>query len=144
MLFRSLIGFGDRTQDSAAIIEAVEKTFSPEFRNRLDAVVPFSHLSLDIMISVVEKEISKLGSILSEKKVKLKVTPEAVSWLAKKGYSQEFGARNIERTIETYISSELVDQVLFGKLEKGGTVSIALAKEKEELHFTYRAAKNNV
>lgn len=145
---KPLIGFGDRTQDSAAIIEAVEKTFSPEFRNRLDAIVPFSHLSLDIMKSVVEKEIAKLGSILSEKKVKLKVSPEAVLWLAKKGYSQEFGARNVERTIESYISSELVEEVLFGKLEKGGTVSISISiskeGEKEKLHFTYRVSKKDV
>lgn len=119
---KSLIGFGDRTIGSSAVNDAVEKLFTPEFRNRLDAVIPFEHLNKDIMISIVHKEIAKLSARLSDKNVKITVTDSCAEYLAEKGFSVEFGARNISRTIDEKISAVLVDEVLFGRLSNGGSV----------------------
>ena len=112
------IGFGIQTfSDSVQTLkEAVDKAFSPEFRNRLDAVVPFAHLEKDIISSIVNKEIDLLAARLLERKIKLSVTPECVKFLAETGYSREFGARNIARTVDEKIAEPLADEVLFGKL----------------------------
>ncbi len=118
---KPMIGFGEREVTEAAINEAVERTFTPEFRNRLDAVVRFGPLSHEIMQSIVRKELDALRVRLSEKQVNLKVSEEAVALLAEQGYSPEFGARNVARVIEEQITAPLVDQVLFGELEHGGT-----------------------
>jgi len=117
---KAMIGFGDREISASAISEAVEKAFTPEFRNRLDAVVGFGHLSKEIMISIVRKELDAVRSRLAEKKVTLDVPEDAVSFLAEKGYSPEFGARNVSRIIEDLVTTPLVDMVLFGELSSGG------------------------
>lgn len=117
---KKLIGFGGRTQDESALTEAVEKTFTPEFRNRLDAVVPFLHLSRETIENVTKKEAEKLAARLSEKGVTLVVKPSALALLADLGYSSDFGARNIARTIDEKIGSVLVDEILFGRLRNGG------------------------
>jgi len=117
---RELIGFGERIQDDSAVDDAVEKIFTPEFRNRLDAVVRFSHLSREIMLSIVRKEIDLFSAQLAEKKVTLTVTDSCLDKLAEEGYSKEFGARNASRIIEEKIKSFFVDEVLFGKLSQGG------------------------
>ncbi|NLM00378.1 MAG: ATP-dependent Clp protease ATP-binding subunit ClpA [Treponema sp.] len=127
---KPLIGFGNRLQSDSAIFEAVEKQFTPEFRNRLDGIIPFAHLPQDIMKNIVQKEISKLNAQLKEKKIELKASDEALSFLAKIGYSQEFGARNISRTVEEHISAPLVDEVLFGKLHKGGKAKAIVKDDK--------------
>lgn len=118
------IGFGTefREDDEATLKEAVNKEFSPEFRNRLDAVIPFNHLGKDIVQLVCRKEISKLAERMKNKKVILTVTDKCVEYLTEEGYSKEFGARNMSRTIESKIADSLVDEVLFGKLSKGGNV----------------------
>jgi len=121
---KGLIGFGDRIMDDSAVNDAVEKIFTPEFRNRLDAVVRFGHLSRDIMVSIVRKELDAFTVQLAEKKVTLTVTGTCVDKLAEEGYSKEFGARNAGRLIEDKIKSFFVDEVLFGSLSEGGSAVV--------------------
>lgn len=132
---KSLIGFGERTIGTSAVNEAVKKTFTPEFRNRLDAVIPFDHLSKEIMISIVHKEIEKLSARLGDKNVRISVTAECAEYLADEGYSIEFGARNISRIIDDKISSRLVDEVLFGRLSEGGNVVCDLKNDEIILKY---------
>jgi ATP-dependent Clp protease ATP-binding subunit ClpA len=120
---KELIGFGERFMDESAVDNAVEKIFTPEFRNRLDAVVRFNHLSREVMGSIVRKEIDLFAKQLAEKKVDLEVTDACIEQLAVEGYSKEFGARNTGRIIEEKIKSFFVDEVLFGRLSQGGKAS---------------------
>ena len=106
--------------------EAVEKEFSPEFRNRLDAIIPFNYLDKNVAKLVCKKEINKLAERLKKQKVDLFVTDNCIDYLTELGYSKEFGARNMTRVIEDKIANQLVDEVLFGKLEKGGKVTATL------------------
>ena len=117
---KSLIGFGERTQDESAVDGAIERIFTPEFRNRLDAIVRFGYLSREIMVSIVNKELDLFKAQLAEKKVTLDVTDACINQLADDGYSRESGARNAGRLIEEKIKSFFVDEVLFGRLEAGG------------------------
>ena len=121
---RELIGFGERVQDESVVDGAVEKIFTPEFRNRLDSVVRFTHLSGEIMASIVRKELTLFTEQLAEKKVRLAVTRECIAKLAEEGYSREFGARNVGRIIEEKIKSFFVDEVLFGRLSSGGVATV--------------------
>lgn len=118
---KPMIGFGQRSVTNQAIDDAVERIFSPEFRNRLDKVVVFNALGQEITENIVLKEINEFREQLAEKQVTLELTEEALSWLAKRGYSEEFGARNISRLVEEKIKSYFVDEVLFGSLARGGT-----------------------
>ena len=131
---KSQIGFGDNITTESVIDEAVAKIFTPEFRNRLDAVIHFAHLEKSDILNVVKKELSLLQTQLQEKNVTLEYSAEVVDFLAEKGYSKEFGARNITRTVEEFISSQLVDEVLFGKLSKGGKVTCHIDKSNSDLH----------
>ncbi len=117
---KSLIGFGERKVDETAVDGALERIFTPEFRNRLDAVVRFNHLSQEVMTSIVRKELDAFSRQLAEKKVSLDVSDECVAHLAQDGYSAEFGARNVARLVEDKIKAFFVDQVLFGELSDGG------------------------
>jgi ATP-dependent Clp protease ATP-binding subunit ClpA len=117
---KSLIGFGERINDESALDESIEKIFTPEFRNRLDAVVRFGHLSREVMISIVDKELNLFKSQLAEKNVTLEVTGSCINQLAEEGYSREFGARNAGRLVEEKIKTFFVDEVLFGTLSEGG------------------------
>ncbi|GHV61307.1 ATP-dependent Clp protease ATP-binding subunit ClpA [Spirochaetia bacterium] len=121
---KGLIGFGDRIVDDSAVDGAVEKIFTPEFRNRLDSVVRFGHLSREIMSSIVRKELDAFKIQLAEKKVSLKITDPCIDQLAKEGYSKEFGARNAGRLIEDKIKGFFVDEVLFGSLSCGGSARV--------------------
>ena len=129
------IGFGsDELKNvEASLNEAVNKTFPPEFRNRLDSVIPFNYLDFEIAKRVCQKEISNLSKRLLQKKVSLEVSPECIDFLSKKGYSKEFGARNIARTIENEIADKLVDEVLFGSLAKGGKAIAKIGADGEIL-----------
>jgi ATP-dependent Clp protease ATP-binding subunit ClpA len=117
---KNLIGFGDRVSGDSEVDSAVEKIFTPEFRNRLDAVIRFAQLSREIMISIVQKELNLFRVQLAEKNVSLDVTGGCINQLAEDGYSREFGARNAGRIIEDKIKSFFVDEVLFGSLSEGG------------------------
>ncbi|MDR2079164.1 MAG: ATP-dependent Clp protease ATP-binding subunit ClpA, partial [Treponema sp.] len=121
---KGLIGFGERVVDESAVDGAVEKIFTPEFRNRLDGVIRFGHLSKDIMTAIVRKELDVFTAQLAEKKVDLEITEACIQRLAEEGYSREFGARNAGRLIEDKIKGFFVDEVLFGRLSSGGAARV--------------------
>jgi ATP-dependent Clp protease ATP-binding subunit ClpA len=130
------IGFGQGLDDTRSKGQkAVENLFSPEFRNRLDAVIAFNALSLEIMELVVDKFIAELNGQLAAKKVVLDLAPEARTWMAEKGHDPKFGARPLGRLIQNEVKDVLADEILFGRLEKGGKVRLAI--ENEQLHFVY-------
>jgi len=114
---------------------ALERVFSPEFRNRLDAIVTFKALSPDAMETIVDKFILQLESQLTDRKVAIALTPAARAWLATSGYDRVFGARPLARVIQKEVRDVLTDQILFGALEHGGTVTIDLADDR--LTFAY-------
>lgn len=114
------VGFDERHVKEDAIDKAVDRLFSPEFRNRLDATVTFNDLSEDIILDIVGKEINLFSAQLKDKNVTLEVTAECRKWLAKKGYSREFGARQIGRLVQDKLKSFFVEEVLFGRLSGGG------------------------
>ncbi len=146
-LEKGSIGFGgDKaggtsfTELESSLKDAVNREFPPEFRNRLDAVIPFNYLDIEVAKQVCRKEIARLALRMKEKKVNLSVTDRAVAYITEKGYSKEFGARNIARTVEDEIADKLVDEVLFGKLEKGGDVTADFKNSKNSKNgiiFTY-------
>tara|TARA_B100001142_G_scaffold209580_2_gene207729 strand:+ start:344 stop:2584 length:2241 start_codon:yes stop_codon:yes gene_type:complete len=128
------IGFGDNSP-KAPSKKAIEKVFSPEFLNRLDSSITFAGLPEEVVLMVVEKMLVELEVKLQHQKVVINVTEAAKTWLAKKGYDPVFGARPMGRTIQHEIETILADEVLFGKLENGGEVSIGL--KKDQLNFKY-------
>jgi ATP-dependent Clp protease ATP-binding subunit ClpA len=103
---------------------AIERVFSPEFRNRLDAIVTFKGLTPAVMETIVEKFILQLESQLAERHVAITLTPEARMWLAEKGYDAVFGARPLARIVQREVRDPLTNEILFGQLEHGGTVTI--------------------
>jgi ATP-dependent Clp protease ATP-binding subunit ClpA len=117
--------------------QAIEKVFSPEFRNRLDAVVSFGPLTPSVMETIVEKFVLQLEAQLAERRVAITLEPEARVWLAEKGYDPVFGARPLGRVIQTEVRDPLTDEILFGRLENGGTVTIGL--EDGKLRFSFEA-----
>jgi len=119
-LGKPLIGFGQRIVTESAVKEAVERTFAPEFRNRLDKIVTFNRLDDRIVLEIVDKEIRAFQKQLAEKSVTLEVTDAARKWIAHEGYSPDFGARNISRMVQDQIKHYFVDAVLFGELVRGG------------------------
>ncbi|MGD0886636.1 MAG: ATP-dependent Clp protease ATP-binding subunit ClpA [Thermodesulfovibrionales bacterium] len=133
---KDAIGFGDRTQDTQSkSTEAINKLFSPEFRNRLDAMINFKPLTRDIMRRIVNKMIDELQGQIISKKIRIDVSDSARDWLAARGYDPLYGARPLGRLIQTEIKDILSGEVLFGRLKKGGKVSLDL--EKDHLIFTY-------
>jgi ATP-dependent Clp protease ATP-binding subunit ClpA len=121
------IGFGaGRAGDGK---KEVERLFSPEFRNRLDAVVTFSDLAPEVMGKVVDKFVAEVEAQLAERKVTLALTPAARQWLAEKGYDPLFGARPMARVIQTELKDKIVDDLLFGALAKGGHVEVDAGPE---------------
>lgn len=118
---KQTIGFEAMATNRDAVFTAVERIFSPEFRNRLDAVVNFNGLTHDVVLMIVKKAIGEFAVQLQEKNVSIQMTDRCSEWLANKGYSPEFGAREIARLIQDKIKRFFVDEVLFGKLSKGGT-----------------------
>ena len=115
--------------------QAVEKVFSPEFRNRLDAIVSFGPLSPSVMETIVEKFVLQLESQLAERRVAITLQPAAREWLATRGYDPVYGARPLARVIQTEVRDPLTDAILFGALEHGGTVTIGV--EDGTLRFDY-------
>ncbi len=132
------VGFGESDRSSGGA-KAVERAFSPEFRNRLDAIVRFSHLDPEVMLLVVDKFLAELEGQLAERRVVLEISDEARGWLAERGYDKTFGARPMARLIQEKIKAHLAEELLFGKLEKGGLVRIGLTGE--ELSFEFEARK---
>ncbi|MBF0678371.1 MAG: ATP-dependent Clp protease ATP-binding subunit ClpA [Devosia sp.] len=127
-LARSPIGFG-RKREQGDDEEAINRTFSPEFRNRLDAIISFAPLPREVVARVVEKFVLQLEGQLAERGVTINLTPEAADWLAEHGYDERMGARPLGRVIQEHVKKPLADQVLFGELVNGGNVTVAVVGE---------------
>jgi ATP-dependent Clp protease ATP-binding subunit ClpA len=123
---RPLIGFGGAEIGKSAIGQAVERVFSPEFRNRLDKVVVFNNLERSVVRDIVLKEIDAFRLQLTEKNVRIEISDEAVDFLLDQGFSREFGARNIARIVEEKVKDFFIEEVLFGSLAGGGLARIFL------------------
>ncbi|MDX1570175.1 MAG: ATP-dependent Clp protease ATP-binding subunit ClpA [Xanthomonadales bacterium] len=134
---RRTIGF--KTQDhSVDAMEAIRRKFTPEFRNRLDAIIQFSPLDFEIVLRVVDKFIIELEALLHEKGVNLHVDAEARTWLAEHGFDKQMGARPMKRVIQDKIKRPLADELLFGSLASGGVVRLTV--EDGELKLDWEAA----
>ncbi len=131
-LAKAPMGFSRMTREGDDA-EAINKMFTPEFRNRLDAIIPFANLDNDVIHRVVEKFVMQLEAQLAERNVTFELTPEAVVWLSEKGYDRLMGARPLGRVIQEHIKKPLADEVLFGKLQKGGTVKVSVSEDLEGL-----------
>ena len=133
---RESIGFG-RGKREGEDEEAIKRLFTPEFRNRLDAVIAFAPLSRTTIDRVVEKFVLELETQLIDRDVTFDLTPEATRWLGEKGYDDSFGARPLARVIQEHIKKPLADEILFGKLKNGGTVRVLLDRENDKLAFEF-------
>jgi len=131
---KAAIGFG-RDKRTGEDAEAINRMFTPEFRNRLDQVIAFSNLPPEIVAQVVDKFVMQLEAQLADRHVTIELSDAAKRWLADKGFDPLYGARPLARTIQEHIKKPLADDILFGRLEKGGTVRIDLAKDGDKLTF---------
>jgi ATP-dependent Clp protease ATP-binding subunit ClpA len=134
-----LVGFGGETK-AGADAEAVKRLFTPEFRNRLDAIVQFNPLSSDVMRQVVDKFLRELEAQLVERRVQLIVSDAAREWLARKGYDKLYGARPLARVIQERIKKPVADELLFGQLKDGGVLEIDL--NGDEPTFVFASQKS--
>jgi ATP-dependent Clp protease ATP-binding subunit ClpA len=126
---KAAIGFG-RDRREGEDTAAIERTFTPEFRNRLDAVISFAPLPKEVILQVVEKFVLQLEAQLMDRNVTIELTRAAAEWLGNKGYDEKMGARPLGRVIQEHIKKPLAEELLFGKLSKGGVVKVAV-KDKE-------------
>jgi ATP-dependent Clp protease ATP-binding subunit ClpA len=132
----NVIGFGERSGDALSKgADALAKLFNPEFRNRLDAVLTFAPLTREVMRLIVKKFVAEVSEQLKQKKVVLAMEDEAIDWLGLKGYDPVFGARPLSRLVQTDIKDPLSDEILFGRLTRGGRVVVRLLNNK--LEFSY-------
>ena len=131
---KAAIGFG-RDRREGEDIAAIERTFTPEFRNRLDAVISFEPLSRDVILQVVEKFVLQLEAQLMDRNVQIELSKSAAEWLADKGYDDHMGARPLGRVIQEHIKKQLAEELLFGKLTKGGLVKVGVKDGEIELQI---------
>jgi ATP-dependent Clp protease ATP-binding subunit ClpA len=127
-LAKSAIGFG-RSNRVGEDTAAIERTFTPEFRNRLDAVISFSALPSEVILQVVDKFILQLEAQLMDRHVHIELTPEAAKWIADKGYDDRMGARPLARVIQEHVKKPLAEELLFGRLTKGGVVHVRIVDD---------------
>jgi ATP-dependent Clp protease ATP-binding subunit ClpA len=132
---RQGIGFGDVSKEDASD-EAVKKMFTPEFRNRLDAIVPFAYLGQETVSRVVDKFILKLELQLAEQNVHIQFDGDARQWLGKRGYDRLYGARPMARLIQEKVKQPLAEELLFGKLSQGGEVHVSVKDDKLAFELT--------
>ena len=132
---KNIIGFGERVIKGEAIMEEVKKFFSPEFRNRLDKIVVFNHLNNEMALDIARKELNKFNEQLLKKNVKVNFDDKCIDFVANKGISQEYGAREIIRIINQEIKPMLVDEILFGSLSDGGEITLDVKDNK----FIYKS-----
>jgi ATP-dependent Clp protease ATP-binding subunit ClpA len=132
VLGRRSIGFAEQDHSTDGM-ETLKKVFTPEFRNRLDAIIQFKQLSQDNIQHVIHKFVAQLEAQLMDKHVSLELDDKAMAWLAEKGYDKTMGARPMERVVKDSIKRVLADEILFGKLSKGGHVKITV--KDDELDF---------
>jgi ATP-dependent Clp protease ATP-binding subunit ClpA len=138
-LAKAAYGF-TRTKREGDDVEAINRMFAPEFRNRLDAVITFNHLSEEIIAKVVAKFVLQLEAQLADRDVTIELSDEASRWLIVRGYDQQMGARPMARVIQEHIKKGLADEVLFGKLKGGGHVRVIVVKDdagEEKLGFEF-------
>jgi ATP-dependent Clp protease ATP-binding subunit ClpA len=136
---KSAYGF-TQTKRVGDDVEAINKLFAPEFRNRLDAIITFAHLSQEIIAKVVEKFVLQLEAQLDDRDVTIELSEEATRWLIANGYDELMGARPMARVIQEHIKKPLADEVLFGHLKNGGHVRVVVAKDesgRDKLGFEY-------
>jgi ATP-dependent Clp protease ATP-binding subunit ClpA len=140
-LAKAAIGF-NRSKREGDDEEAINRMFSPEFRNRLDAVIPFASLPPEVISKVVEKFVFQLEAQLGDRNITIELTPEANTWLAEKGYDEKFGARPLARVIQEHIKKPLAEEILFGALKDGGIVRVLVEEKAGEkmLGFEYLKA----
>jgi ATP-dependent Clp protease ATP-binding subunit ClpA len=117
--------------------EAINRLFTPEFRNRLDAVIPFKNLDQDIIARVVDKFVMQLEAQLADRHVTIELTDEARRWLADNGYDMLYGARPLGRVIQDHIKKPLAEELLFGKLAKGGVVKVSIDPDSDKPAFEF-------
>jgi len=127
---RAAIGFGSSRREGDDM-EAINRLFTPEFRNRLDAIIPFGPLPVPVIHQVVQKFVIQLEAQLADRGVTFDLKQDAIAWLADKGYDDRMGARPLARVIQEHIKKPLADEVLFGKLKKGGTVRVSVAEKPD-------------
>ena len=136
---RHAFGF-TRTKREGDDMEAINRMFAPEFRNRLDAIITFAHLSREIIAMVVEKFVLQLEAQLDDRDVTIELTDEATNWLIANGYDELMGARPMARVIQEHIKKPLADEVLFGRLKAGGHVRVIVITDENgnaKLGFDY-------
>lgn len=121
---------GERVIKGEAIMEEVKKFFTPEFRNRLDKIVIFNHLNSEMALDIARRELNKFNDQLLKKNVRVNFNDKCVSYIANKGISQEYGAREIIRIINQEIKPMLVDEILFGTLSNGGEITLDIKDNK--------------
>ncbi len=131
---KAAIGFG-RDRREGEDTAAIERTFTPEFRNRLDAVISFAPLPKEVILQVVEKFVLQLEAQLMDRNVSIELTRKAAEWLADKGYDDKMGARPLGRVIQEHIKKPLAEELLFGKLTKGGVVKVGIKDGKIDLRL---------
>ncbi|MFV0303783.1 MAG: AAA family ATPase, partial [Paracoccus sp. (in: a-proteobacteria)] len=132
---KAAIGFG-RERREGEDVEAIERMFTPEFRNRLDAVVSFAPLPREVIVQVVEKFVLQLEAQLMDRNVHIELTEDAANWLADRGYDDKMGARPLGRVIQENIKKPLAEELLFGRLTKGGVVKVKLQDDRLTFDIT--------
>ena len=132
---KPLVGFGAREIKGTAIMEEVKKVFSPEFRNRLDKIVVFNHIDIDIAKNIVVRELEKFKEQLVSKNITIDFSEDTIIKIAEKGTSKEFGAREIKRIINSDVKPLLVDEILFGILSNGGSCTVKVEEDKFKIYI---------
>ena len=138
---QSPVGFCSTSRASDRSAGAVEETFSPEFRNRLDAIIPFNSLSRELMVRIVDKAVAALAPGLAARRVVLDLEDSAREWLADKGFDARMGARPLQRVVRSEVEDRLAELLLFGNLEKGGRVTVS-AKSGDDEHLTFTVSRS--
>ena len=135
------IGFGDRVVRSDVVMDEVKRTFQPEFRNRLTKIVVFHGMDEEMAHKIAEKKLHELSEKLSKQQIHFKISEEAIAYLQQKGISKEYGAREIERVIHAEVKPLLVDEILFGKLKKGGVCHLNMEDGHLSISFDGKEKK---
>ena len=141
LLEKKSIGFSDQSNESDALL-SLKKLFSPEFRNRLDEIIQFNYLPMKVILSIVDKFLTKLQAQLDARNVELIYSKKVLNWIAENGYNKEMGARPMERFITNNIKKPLVDKVLFGELSKGGQIKVELAANEVKFSAKKKVIKS--
>ena len=141
LLEKKSIGFSDQSNESDALL-SLKKLFSPEFRNRLDEIIQFNYLPMKVILSIVDKFLTKLQAQLDARNVELIYSKQVLNWIAENGYNKEMGARPMERFITNKIKKPLVDKVLFGELSKGGQIKVDLVADEVKFSAKKKTVKS--